>query len=140
MHNGEMLRGIEPGKERTLPMKSMLPEVGRITEGRCAGCGTRLNAVCTANGEAAMAAAGDLTVCTRCGALMRLDDDLRPRALTDAEAEELMADRDRMEEMARMVRILATLGAPPWRYRSRSWLRSRRSRRQKGGGPSMLQQ
>ena len=120
-----------------------LPEVERISESRCAGCGTRLNAVCTANpGEAAMAAAGDVTVCTRCGALMKLDDDLRPRALTDAEAEELMADRGWMEEMARMVRILVTCAPPPWR--SRSWLRSRRSRwrqqHQKGGGSSKLQQ
>jgi hypothetical protein len=106
MHNGEMTRGIEPGKKR---ITSMLPEVERISESRCVGCGTRLNAVSTANpGEAAMAEPGDLTVCTRCLAVMKLDGDLRPRALTDAEAEELMADRDRMEELARMVRILAT--------------------------------
>ena len=45
-------------------------------------------------GEAAMAEAGDVTVWIRCGAVMKLDDDLRPRSLTDAEAEELMADRE----------------------------------------------
>jgi hypothetical protein len=75
---------------------------------------------------------------------MKLDDDLRPRALTDAEELELMADREWMEEMARMVRILVTCAPPPWRCRSRSWLRSRRSRwrqqRQKGGGSSKLEQ
>jgi len=131
-----MTRGIEPGKKR---ITSMLPEVEWITESRCAGCGARLNAVSTTNpGEAAMAEPGDLTVCTRCLAVMQLDDDLRPRGLTDAEMEELMADRDRMEELARMARILATC-APPL-CRSRSWLRSRRRQRQKGGGSSRLEQ
>jgi hypothetical protein len=88
-----MTRGIEPA----LPMKSMLPEVEWISEGRCVGCGARLNAVCTATGEAAMAEPGALTVCTRCLAVMKLDDDLRPRALTDAEKLELMADREWLE-------------------------------------------
>jgi len=43
---------------------------------------------------------------------MRLDGEMRPRCLTDAEVAELTAGREQREEMERMVRMLIRLVRP----------------------------
>jgi hypothetical protein len=62
-----------------------------------------LDALGTADNTAADPRPGDVTVCIRCGAVMRLDDNLRVRGMTDAEMDELVADRKWMNQVAKMV-------------------------------------
>jgi hypothetical protein len=47
---------------------------------------------------------GDAAVCINCGGVMMLDDQLRPRGMSDEEMDELAADREFMDQIARIVR------------------------------------
>lgn len=83
------------------------PDIARVPESRCLDCGKTLDALGT--GDKALAARpepGDVTVCIRCGAVMKLDEKLRLRGLTDAEMDELVNSRETMQELAKVVRAI----------------------------------
>lgn len=70
----------------------------------CLQCGARFNAAGKAGGLGETPVAGDLCICTKCGAVMLYNDDLTPRGMTDAEMADLEADTETMNELARHVR------------------------------------
>jgi hypothetical protein len=81
------------------------PDVVRTPESRCLECHARLDALGTADPNVpAQPSPGDLTVCITSGAVMMLADNLTPRGMTDEEIAELTADRETMDDLARLVR------------------------------------
>ena len=77
---------------------------GKVPESRCLNCGHLMNTVATDRaGVEAKPEPGDNAVCLKCGAVMKLDENLRVRGMTDAEMDELVADHETMDEVARMV-------------------------------------
>lgn len=88
-------------------MKARGRDVARTPECRCLNCGARLDAVGT--GDPAVEAhplPGDVTVCIRCGAVMKLDDALRLRGMSEVEMDELVNDKEWMDQVAKIVRAV----------------------------------
>lgn len=82
-------------------------DVARTPECNCLNCGKLLSALGTGDPTVeAKPEPGDVTVCLRCGAVMKLADDLRVRGMTDAEMDELIADKEWMNHVARMVKAI----------------------------------
>lgn len=80
------------------------PDVVRVPESRCLNCNAVQDALGTGDERIeARPEPGDVVVCIKCGAVMRLDDKLRLRGMTEAEMDELVADRQWMDAVARMV-------------------------------------
>jgi hypothetical protein len=85
----------------------MTPDIIRVPESACLNCGHLLNALGTGDlNVEAKPEPGDVTVCIKCGAVMKLDQDLRPRGMSDQEMDELVADREWMDEVARVVQTV----------------------------------
>jgi hypothetical protein len=79
----------------------------RVPESRCLNCGARMDGLGTGDRDVeAKPEPGDVAVCIKCGAVMKLDENLRLRGMTEAEMDELTADRAWMDEVARMVRAI----------------------------------
>lgn len=77
----------------------------RVPEHRCLNCGARLNAI-GVHGQglpAEMPEPGDPVACMRCGAVATWEDG-EIRGFTDAEMDALIADTERMDELARLVK------------------------------------
>jgi hypothetical protein len=79
-----------------------MSDVTRIPPAKCLQCDSRLNALGALEGEP-QPEPGSLIVCIRCGAVMMASDDLTPRGMTDAEMDEVLADRATMDDLARLV-------------------------------------
>jgi hypothetical protein len=75
----------------------------QIPECRCLSCGRPMDALGTPDGAEAKPAPGDIAVCLRCGAVMKLDENLKLRGMTEAEMDELVADQAWMDEVAQLV-------------------------------------
>ena len=74
-------------------------------ENHCLRCGHKMNALGTAEqGVEAKPEPGSLAVCIHCGAVMMLDEHLRLRGMSDAEMDQITADPELMDSLARMVR------------------------------------
>jgi hypothetical protein len=80
------------------------PGVTRTPEGRCLNCGYKINTSGTADASDGAPTEGCLLVCLKCGAVMMYDRDLKPRGMTDAEMDELTADQEAMDDLARIVK------------------------------------
>lgn len=79
-------------------------DVVRVPESRCLNCGALMNALGTGDRHVeAKPEPGDVSVCIRCGAVMKLDGELRLRGMTNEEMDELTADRAWMDQIAKMV-------------------------------------
>jgi hypothetical protein len=80
------------------------PDIARVPESVCLNCGAPLNMVGTGDANVeAKPEPGDVTVCIKCGGVMKLDENLRLRGMSDREMDELVADREWMDQVARMV-------------------------------------
>jgi hypothetical protein len=85
-------------------MKNPSPDRVRVPESRCLNCGKLMDALGTGDYDVpADPHPGDVTICIKCGAVMRLDGNLRMRGMTDAEMDELVADKEWMNQVAKMV-------------------------------------
>lgn len=81
-----------------------MSDVAMVPESRCLACGYRMNAVGSAQaGVEARPEPGDVAVCIACGAVMKLDDHLRLRGMSEPEMDALVGDKAWMDEIARMV-------------------------------------
>ena len=79
----------------------------RIPQSRCLNCGAPLNAMGTADlNEPALPSPGDAVVCIRCGGVMMVGDDMRPRGMSDAEMDAMTADREWMNDIAKLVQSI----------------------------------
>lgn len=79
------------------------PSVTIVKESKCLACGRKVNAVGNPE-DLTRPVPGSLIVCMKCGAVMMLADDLTLRGMTDAEMDELMGDRETMDDLARLVK------------------------------------
>lgn len=77
--------------------------VTRTPECRCLACGKVLDALGTQDGKAMLPEPGNLAVCFYCGAVMIIADDLTVRGMTDDEMDDVIADREAMNEIAKLV-------------------------------------
>jgi hypothetical protein len=64
----------------------------RVPKCKCPSCGTELDAATDVLNRAATPNPGDITICLRCGLLMRFKDDMTLRQLTGKEMIEAMKD------------------------------------------------
>jgi hypothetical protein len=79
-------------------------DIIRVPDSACLNCGKPMNMLGTGDPNIeAKPEPGDVTVCIKCGAVMKLDQNLRPRGMSDQEMDELVADREWMDEVAKMV-------------------------------------
>lgn len=84
--------------------RNSTPDVARVPVSRCLDCHALMDALGTGDRDVeAQPNPGDVAVCIKCGAVMKLDNNLRLRGMTDAEMDELIADRQFMDQIARMV-------------------------------------
>ena len=77
-------------------------DVVKVPPSRCLACGLELNAVGHPGGSRGPRP-GDLTICGRCGTIMKLSEDLRSEGLSDAEIAAIRANRQLVRELARWV-------------------------------------
>lgn len=73
----------------------------RTPESHCLICGYKLDAA-TGLGHDEGPRPGSITICFRCGAVMKLDDELKARAMTEKEQAEIHADPQLMEFLNRV--------------------------------------
>jgi len=79
---------------------------------RCLNCGHSLNAASSTSGKPIERPKdGDITVCIKCGAVMAYDGVRGLRGLSDAEIHELMADTEKMDEIAHTVQAIRVIQA-----------------------------
>jgi hypothetical protein len=78
-----------------------------IPPARCGRCGAQVECVSGAREPTP----GDLSVCSECGVAMILGRRLILRPLTGAEAQQLLADPERLENLARMTRAVLAMKA-----------------------------
>jgi hypothetical protein len=77
----------------------------RVTESKCLNCGKLMDALGTGDRNIeAKPEPDDIAICIKCGAVMKLDDSLRLRGMTKSEMDELVADKEWMNQIARIVR------------------------------------
>jgi hypothetical protein len=82
----------------------------RMPVSRCLNCKAVMNALGTGDRRvAAEPSPGDIALCIKCGAVMKLDDQLRLRGMSDEEMDELTRDREWMDQIARMVQKIQFL-------------------------------
>ena len=82
----------------------MQHDLKRVPYSRCLACHKRVNTLGTGNrAVAAKPEPGDVVVCIRCGAVMRLDKKLKLRGMTQKEIDEITRDREWMDRVAKMV-------------------------------------
>lgn len=82
----------------------MNPETTRTPECQCLHCGCKLDSVTGADGNRPRP--GSITVCMRCSAVMKLDDELKPRGMTDAEVAEIVADPQMLEFLGKVCKTI----------------------------------
>jgi hypothetical protein len=98
----ELIRENVPGYN-----PPMLPGVTRAPEARCIECGSRMNAIGTADGsDVAPIPNESLTVCLKCGAVHMIGNGLKIRELTLAERARLSHDVEQMRELRKMQRAV----------------------------------
>ena len=77
----------------------------RTPECACLHCGYHLDAAGSPDGSPiAPPAEGDLSICLRCGAVMKYNSAGKVRGMTDPEIDELIADTEQMNILAKLVR------------------------------------
>lgn len=77
----------------------------RTPECACLNCGRLMNAAGSTDGSPIPPPAeGDLSVCLRCGAVMKYDSAGKVRGMTQAEMDKLKADTEQMNMLAKLVR------------------------------------
>jgi hypothetical protein len=69
----------------------------------CLGCGHKFDAGANPDNDQDLPGPGDVTVCLKCGAVMKYADDMTVRGMTDAEIDELTNDMEWMGQIARVV-------------------------------------
>ena len=79
------------------------PGVIRVPDTKCLECGRKLDAVGTMDGTVPRPKPGEPIACLRCGAAMTMGENGALRGFTEAEMDELVADTEAMDELARMV-------------------------------------
>lgn len=80
-------------------------DVARIPPTNCLECGYRMDAIGTMDGSVPRPKPGDAIACMKCGAVCTVEDDGRHlRGFTDAEMTDLVADNDRMDQLAHLVK------------------------------------
>jgi Zn ribbon nucleic-acid-binding protein len=85
------------------PTKNWAPDVRKIPECKCLFCGHNMNASASVDGTLNLPEPGDLVLCLKCGAVMKHADDMSVRGMTDEEMDELIADTETMDELAKAV-------------------------------------
>lgn len=75
----------------------------KIPECHCLHCGHKMNASGSTDGSGVLPQPGDLVLCIRCGAVMKHADDMTLRGMSDAEMDELQADTETMNDLAKYV-------------------------------------
>jgi hypothetical protein len=79
------------------------PDVIRVPAAKCLECDNTLNAIGSFDGTAPAPKPGDPVACIRCGAVMTFEAGAL-RGFTETEMDELIADTEAMDELARMVK------------------------------------
>jgi hypothetical protein len=85
----------------------MDPQATRTPKSRCLICGYRLDAA-TGLGHDEGPRPGSIIMCFRCGAIMKMDDDLKVRAMTEEEAAKIHANPQLMEFLDRVTQKIRT--------------------------------
>jgi hypothetical protein len=101
---GDRMNYISNARPRLVNMETWKPDIAKIPESHCLECGYLLNASATADGTQQLPSPGDLMVCMKCGAVMLHAGDLSPRGMTDQEMDDLIADTETMNEIAKVVK------------------------------------
>lgn len=83
--------------------------VKQIPESKCLECGYKVNASGSMDGSPELPGPGDLVLCLKCGAVMLHAEDMRLRGMTDKEMDELTADQETMNELAKCVKLVHIL-------------------------------
>lgn len=89
------------------------PGIAKFQDSKCLECGARLNAAGSPGPGELLPEPGDYCVCYKCGAVMKFSSDLTPRGMTEAEMDELTADAETMDELARQVARVHLVRAVP---------------------------
>jgi hypothetical protein len=86
----------------------MNPQVTRTPESHCLICGYKLDAATGVNRDD-RPRPNSIVVCFRCGAAMKMDDDLKPRAMTEEEAAKIRADPQLMKFLDLVTQKIRTM-------------------------------
>jgi hypothetical protein len=84
------------------------PRTTHVPTCHCLVCGATLDAA-TAMGHRSRPKPGDLTICLRCGATMKVADDLTVRAMTEEEAAEIERDPQLVEFLRRVTQKIQSM-------------------------------
>lgn len=78
--------------------------IAKIPECKCLQCGAKMNASGSVDGNAEdMPEPGSVVLCIRCGGVMKHADDMSLRGMSEEEMDELTADKEWMDLIARTV-------------------------------------
>lgn len=87
------------------------PDYRPIPECNCLKCGKKMNASGSTDGSPHLPEPGDLVLCIKCGAVMKHADDMTLRGMTEQEMDELVADTETMDELAKNVQRIHIMRA-----------------------------
>ena len=85
-------------------MSTWRPGVAKIPLCRCLACGHEIDASGALDGSNELPEPGSIVVCIRCGAVMMHAQDMTLRGMTDEEMDEVTADKELMNNLAKNVR------------------------------------
>lgn len=83
-------------------------DVRRIAPAKCLECGHTIDAIGSLGGDYPRPNPGDAIACIRCGAVMTMEDGAL-RGFTEKEMDELVADKEWMNDLARTVKRIHLL-------------------------------
>jgi len=109
-HNYGFVRRFQNArKDKSVPLPQ---DVQRTPDCKCLRCGKAMDALGTGNPKIkADAKPGDVAACLKCGAVMLLTDNLTVLGMTDQEMDDLMANSETMNDIARMVQAIHMIRA-----------------------------
>lgn len=81
-----------------------------LPKSKCLNCGHNIN-VAGSLKEDTKPESGDTVLCIKCGGVMKLSDDLKPRALIEQERIAIIEDKDYMDFLIKHVQRIRFIGA-----------------------------
>lgn len=93
------------------PTRNWAPDIRKLPECHCLQCGHKMNASGSVDGSLDLPEPGDLVLCLKCGAVMKHADDMSVRGMTEQEMDELIADTETMDELAKNVQRIHIMRA-----------------------------
>lgn len=78
----------------------------RVPKNNCLNCGYLMDTLSPCFEHNITPKPGDVSICLRCGAVMKISDNLTPRGMTEAEINALLEDEEFMFEIGKIVRAI----------------------------------